>query len=681
MKGALVFLSLFSSTGIVTNPVTGVTLTAIPDQKVFQFDAGQTYSTVALAGTYTGGSPGGIDAQALNKANDAVVVDWTSVGASPSAGAWSGTFQIPRDVIQYYVKVRAQTDHAITATLATYFYVGGVVGGYGQSNWLNHLTTASSPPSANAATRYYDPSGGSWTTVPAANGVRNLMNDLVTATSYAWGIVSGGASGQNLVNLLAGAGTGIYEAFASAISASGNNVCFFLFCQGEGDANTTAPIPDTVTYPSEMDTLHTSLAAQVSRSKANAPMLVGSIATVSDGAFVAPDLCWAIVDACHVLAHNTYPNIYYSHSDKDAALLDGVHWTAASYGRSGQRYARTVAVRLGLQSTNAAWFITSVARVDATHVDVTVVHAMGTDFTPTSGITGFETSGDNGKTWAAPSAAVRQSATVIRLTHGSVTTTLDVLVRYQYGKLPDISAPVVDNSSLSVPLNYSSYELLDAAGTSSFPYPTYVGRLDGSSTGATQTASFNFGVSPAAADIFVVVGITSQTGGTFSSLTITPNGGSPISGTIVRDATNAQLVRVLIPSGTAGIDLALVTMNYTSNPFGRCSIATWTVPASRMSSQTPTDNQSAAGTATNKSVNLTTSAGGFIIAVAESDANATCTWSGTEASLAKRCDQFASGAEQTGADASATAALSSANTVTATFGSSGAVTLCAASWR
>lgn len=668
-----------------SGPVTGIALTGIPDQKVFQFDVGQTYTTVSLAGTYTGGSPGGVEAQALDKADDSIIVDWTGIGGSAAGGSWSGTLQIPRHTRQYYVKVRAASDHTKTATGATIFYVGGVVAGYGQSNWLNHLITSSSPPAANAATRYFDDVGGSWAAVPVGNGGRNLLNDLATATGYAWGVVSGGQSGTNLVDLLAGAGTGFYETFAAAIAASGGKVCFILFVQGEGDGNTTSPVPDVVTYTGMMDTLHTSLAAAVGRSKANVPMLVGSLSTVTDGVFAAPDSCWSTIDASHVLAHNTYPNIYYSHSDKDAGLGDGVHWNSAAYGRSGKRFARSVAVRLGLQSTGPAWFIASVARVDTTHLDVTLTHSMGTDFTPTSGIAGFTVSGDNGSTWLTPSAAVRQSATSIRLTHASVAANLAVLVRYQFGKAPDVSAIVLDNGTLTSPLNYSAHQTLSAAGSASNPTPTFVNRVTSGSAGATQTGTFNLGASPAAADLFVIVGVSNQGGVPITSVTITPSGGSPITGTVVVDQGNfspqSAIAQVLIPSGTAGINSSVVTVNYSTNPFIACSIEVSTVPAGDLSSQTAVDSDKASGAAAAKTLNISTSSGGFYIAIAETDANTSCTWSGTEAGLAERYDTFAAGATHSGADASNTGVATNSNTITATFGASGNMTIAAASWR
>lgn len=95
--------------------------------------------------------------------------------------------------------------------------------------------------------------------------------------------------------------------------------------------------------------------------------------------------------------------------------------------------------------------VAGVARVDDTHSDVTLAHFGGNDFTPASGITGFQISTDDFATVLAISAAARQSAAVIRLTHAS-TGGAAAKVRYQWGATPDISGAVNDNGAAVRPL-------------------------------------------------------------------------------------------------------------------------------------------------------------------------------------------------------------------------------------
>ncbi len=215
------------------------------------------------------------------------------------------------------------------------------------------------------------------------------------------------------------------------------------------------------------------------------------------------------------------------------------------------------------------------------------------------------------------------------------------------------------------------------------PVPSFIARVTSGSSGATQTGTFNLGASPAAADTFVIVGISNQAGVPITSVTITPSGGSPITGTIVFDqgffSPQASIAQVNITSGTTGIDSSVITVNYSQNPFIACSIEAWTVPTANLSSQTALDSDGTTGSATNLTLNITTTLNGCYVAVAETDANSSCTWTGTDTNT-ERYDTFAAGATHSGADAAGTSAHTNANTITATYLATGAISIAAASW-
>src|SRR5687768_6740722 len=98
-----------------------------------------------------------------------------------------------------------------------------VLVGYGQSNWLGHVSTSSSPAAASTGTYYFDTDTEEWTTtVPAGNDVRALLNAIKAAVGdLTVGIVSAGQSGVNIAALLEGAGTGYYETLAERMLAAG----------------------------------------------------------------------------------------------------------------------------------------------------------------------------------------------------------------------------------------------------------------------------------------------------------------------------------------------------------------------------------------------------------------------------------------------------------------------------
>jgi hypothetical protein len=125
----------------------------------------------------------------------------------------------------------------------------------------------------------------------------------------------------------------------------------------------------------------------------------------------------------------------------------GIHWTAAGYAKAGQMLAQTILYDKGYVSWYKGPTITGLNAVDSTHTDILIQHSGGNDFTPTSSITGFtETCGGSALTI---SAAVRQTASSIRLTHGACSGTR--VATYMYGIYPNV-AGVVDNSTLTYPL-------------------------------------------------------------------------------------------------------------------------------------------------------------------------------------------------------------------------------------
>lgn len=329
---------------------------------------------------------------------------------------------------------------------------------YGQSNSLNHTLVSSSPPTPSAGTQLWDPNTSAWIT-PTGNGMITFLNAMQAATGRTCRAVYGGQSGVNIAALQKGDASGNYTNLLARVAASGINPAFFIWHQGEGDANTATP--SLGTYRTALNSIHTNVAADTGKTVSSLPLILSSLGRATDASFNQPNSSWAIIQDALVNINTAYANMHYSHSNVPNPLSpDGIHWTGAGYATSGAQYARTVQQLMGLQSTRPRWFATAAARDTVTTTDVTVVHSMGTDFTPTSGITGFEVSNDNGASWVSATGA-RVNATTIRLTHADLGT-VERLIRYQYGKTPDITAPVVDNGSLNAPLSLTTTNLVAA---------------------------------------------------------------------------------------------------------------------------------------------------------------------------------------------------------------------------
>jgi hypothetical protein len=154
------------------------------------------------------------------------------------------------------------------------------------------------------------------------------------------------------------------------------------------------------------------------------------------------DAAWYAMNDC-IRQIGNEANYIYAGSNMSASLVDTIHWDAESYARDSELQARALGDLAGVTTGFALFEISSATVVDGTTVDVTLSQGLGTDYTPTTGIAGFEVSDDGGSTWAAATGA-RQSATVLRLTH-SLSGACD-RVRYNYGINP--GGIVRDNGSV-----------------------------------------------------------------------------------------------------------------------------------------------------------------------------------------------------------------------------------------
>jgi hypothetical protein len=559
---------------------------------------------------------------------------------------------------------------------------------YGQSNMLYMSSVSSSPPAANAGTVYW--ADGAWGAVPGGNGIRELLNAINDATGLTVGAIQGSVSGVPVASLLKGAGTGYYEALADQITASGGFADYVLIHHGEGDAD-ASPVTSEANFKSRWDTIHGDLATDFGKTKATLPMVMASLAT-DTGLVGNTDAAWDSIQRAIMNCATDLTGVTYSHSNMDAVLqVDGVHFSAVSYGRAGKRYARTVNTIRGVTSGYPKWSIASGAVVDGTTTTIDLTHGPGTDFTPTSGITGFEASGDNGSSWVSCT-GVRTSATRITLTHASIATTSARKIRYQFGKAPDVSAPVVDNSSLAVPLLLSAGNL-SPTPLAALPVPTFQSRGATSSSGQNQTRA-SITVDAGSAEKLAIISVTvangTGTGGT-QTMNVAWSGSPTNAATFVKDQRDANassfcvwLWQIVLPSGTTSID---VTMNFAHNPFVTSSISVWTVPTSDLSSTTPVDAQAglqAAGTTVDISPALNTTSDGFIIAVGGvKDAGAqAASISDPDAvqTYAERFDIVSAGGRHVGADTSAVA-TDADNDARLTLDNSGRLSLVAAAWR
>lgn len=666
----------------VTNVGIAALLLDDPSQQLYQRDAGGNSFDVPVTGSFTGES-GEIEVKILLAADDSTVVDWSTLDAAPSDGAFAGTVTVPEGG-PYYAQVRAAAETDIADENTSPFSVGIWILCAGQSNMAGMFSSGSSPPAAAAGTFYHN--GSDYAAVPGANGVRELLNGVRTLTGLPVGAITAAVAAVGSSFYLEGA-EGFDDFVVPRVTAIGGDIELMCWHQGEGDAAAASP-PSSVSYAARLDEIHEDVVSLIGRTRAQCPFITASLATTSVGGSTT-DETWNNVNGGHVVAGLTYPNIHYSHTMYDAVRTDGYHYTATSYGKSGARYAQTIAAVLGYETDVAAWHIDAVEINDDTTTDVTLVHSVGTDFTPTSGITGFEVSDDNGANWETATGA-RVDATTIRLTHPSMDTADDRLVRYLYGRQPDTSAMVFENSTLAVPLTQSAGRLLLADGSVALPVPTYLLASSNASSPDTthRTWTVNLGTTFTEDTLLIVVYALGGSAALPTDFTMTPDGGSltPLDEVYHANASSSgfHYYQTVIPANTPGLDAIFFEATFAGNPFATGVLHIWAVPVADLSSTTPVDMQTVRlASGTEIDLAFSTAAGGFFIAMAAGGAwndGDTDTLTADEPGFVVR-GQGSYGNKTRWGDASGTSEADGTNMLYATYLTSAAMRIAAVSWR
>jgi hypothetical protein len=196
---------------------------------------------------------------------------------------------------------------------------------------------------------------------------------------------------------------------------------------------------------------------------ANIPIFICQLGTITLGTNTRTDAdVQAVRNAQHDLDNGV--NIFMASTAMDQPRLDAVHYTSSGLDAIGERMAQAIKYYLGTASYYRGPAITSATFTgNRSTIDVQIAHRGGSDFMPTSGITGFSVL-INGSSVDINS-AVRISADRIRLTLASAAPQgALVTLRYLWGSDPVTTALVKDNSSLALPLENTTIDVTVTEG-------------------------------------------------------------------------------------------------------------------------------------------------------------------------------------------------------------------------
>lgn len=498
------------------------------------------------------------------------------------------------------------------------FFAPLTIVGYGQS-WMGQMMSGTTVSTSNA--QVWDANTNSWQTL-VADGLAPMADYLNSVTGKKVRVVAASLTGAPADQLAPGTAT--FTTLSTAITASGiDNIDSIVWEQHDSPTESS---PES--YAANVESIHSAIMSLINKTTSNTPFLYGGLyrntdptdTIDNDGTFAYE----AHRENFSVLINN---NQYISHNQKDIATIDGAHFTTDGLATVGRRFAWSILNRLGIRPSLAKFSIGSAAITNTTTTAVTVVHGSGTDFTPTSNISGFEVSADNGGTWANATGS-HANSTTITLAHSSIGT-LGRLVRYQYGRAPDVTSPVYDNSGVTAPLMFTDASIIASGGSVVAPTLTDSRALQTSDNLTFSTALVSLGAP--AANRYIIAGLKGCTSLTpIVSFTIAPNVGSPIvfgpndavigqeqDPNVSPDAVS--IFSAALPEDAANADFATVTVVYNGNPFTNIFVNIWMVPTSNLVSTATAATRVA--NVTSGTVNLSVNDNDFITTIAMVDNN------------------------------------------------------------
>jgi len=439
----LVIEDVNSNDTAVSSPIT---LSDITNNRVIQRSG--TSAVVNVSGTYTG-TPTSIEARVMSGATQ--VVPWTVIDAAPVGGIYSGTLTVPQGG-GYTVETRFSNSPTTTAIGTNVWFVGDIFMITGQSNgwyWFND-TGAATP---NAGVTVYD---GGWLTPRAQDRGAVAFGNYYNNISGIPVCVVQSAVAATALRIEADSGSGHWlsatdarddkytTVFQPTFSAIGGVIAGLIWIQGERDAR--SGIVTQTEYKQSLQTLFGYFRADTNN--AALPIVVSYVGKGSAATDVDADF-QAIRDA-QVSIVETDTNAIGFHV-LDVAQRDTIH--DADHTTRAQRAAHQSAFQHGFATYGHEPVIINATKVSSTVIDVNIQHYGGTDFTPTTGITGFEVF-DNG-THVAITSVVHQTPTSIRITLTN-TLTGKATLRYLYGANPAHTNIAFDNASFPLPLAFNS---------------------------------------------------------------------------------------------------------------------------------------------------------------------------------------------------------------------------------
>ena len=438
--------------------------TASPSINLTEFEEGRIFqrkgnsARVVISGTYSG-QMNAIEARVVRSEPLTEIVPWTVIDPSPQNGIFVGQLAAVPQGGWYRIQVRSHSDHTVTDSGKNEWGVGMLVACLGQSNMKEWFYTGTDLKPHPLLRKYAD---NGWS-MPGNQGNAAIAfgNRIIDRLGIPVGLLDYSENGSGL-RKEANWGTGywentapesIYNRFISGVSETGGTVEFVVWIQGEADA-----ARGTVTAEEYAATLERFITNQVRTDITNGsdfedlPFLVVMMIKRPGGKNKPHQ---AIRNAQKHVAEKV-TNSYLAATTLDLKNHGRQHLTPKSYITLGRRVSQSILHLLGVETYHRGPKVSDVSRIDNRTIEIRIQHNAGSDFTPLSGITGWEVFTKGARV---PITQVyRHDPQTIRI-HLERPLDDKAEIRYLYGAMPDVKHPVLDNSPMSLPLEEYQAEI------------------------------------------------------------------------------------------------------------------------------------------------------------------------------------------------------------------------------
>jgi len=426
-----------------------ITLADFEDGRIFQRKGAG--ADITVSGTYTG-IPKAIEARVVRDTTLAEIVPWTVIDASPKNGIFLGVLPRVPQGGWYNIQVRHGSEHAVAGSGSHKWGVGMLVACLGQSNmkeWFYTGTTLRAHP----LLRKFTVEG--WAELGrTGNAGIAFGNMLIERLGIPVGLLDFSKNGSGL-RKEADFGTGywedvsavsIYDRFVAGISETGGALEYLVWVQGEADAARGTVTEDE--YAKSLESFITNqIRADINNGshREHLPFLVVMMVK-RPGGKDKPNQAIRNAQRC---VTETIADCYLAATTLDLKNQGKQHLSPEAYITMGRRVAHTVLYILGEEEYYRGPEVAGVERMDDRTIDVRLHHRGGTDFTPDSGISGWEILAND--TLVPIAEVYRHDPQTIKIMLKKPLTGT-ATIRYLYGAMPDASNPVLDNSPTRLPL-------------------------------------------------------------------------------------------------------------------------------------------------------------------------------------------------------------------------------------